>query len=148
MSETSPRPIVAITGLEGRDNPYPGVAIARALDLGECDAVGAGPRGHAPALEGALRRRHGETPDERQEGVLRAQALDVERLDLKIRVLEHRADNLELKSPLGGMVIRGDLDKAEGAPLVVAGAGALREDVGNRRVRPRLADALAAVAGA
>ncbi len=45
--------------------------------------------------------------------------LDVERLDLKIQVLEHRAENLELKAPIDGIVIRGDLDKAEGAPLTV-----------------------------
>ena len=43
--------------------------------------------------------------------------LDVERLDLKIRVLQQRADHLELKAPVGGMVVVGDLEKAEGAPL-------------------------------
>ena len=45
--------------------------------------------------------------------------LDLERLDLKIRVLEQRAEHLELKSPISGIVIRGDLDKVEGAPLTV-----------------------------
>jgi RND family efflux transporter MFP subunit len=43
--------------------------------------------------------------------------LDMERLQLKIRLLEHRAENLEVKSPIGGIVTSGDLEKAEGAPV-------------------------------
>jgi RND family efflux transporter MFP subunit len=43
--------------------------------------------------------------------------LDMERLELKIRLLEHRAENLEVKSPIGGIVTSGDLEKAEGAPV-------------------------------
>ncbi len=45
--------------------------------------------------------------------------LDMERLELKIRLLEHRATNLEIKSPLNGIVVSGDLEKAEGAPLSI-----------------------------
>jgi len=43
--------------------------------------------------------------------------LDMERLELKIRLLDHRAENLEIKSPIGGIVTSGDLEKAEGAPV-------------------------------
>jgi biotin carboxyl carrier protein len=45
--------------------------------------------------------------------------LEMERLELKIRLLEHRAENLEIKSPLNGIVVSGDLEKAEGAPLSI-----------------------------
>jgi biotin carboxyl carrier protein len=45
--------------------------------------------------------------------------LEMERLELKIRLLEHRVENLEIKSPIDGIVISGDLEKAEGAPLAV-----------------------------
>jgi RND family efflux transporter MFP subunit len=43
--------------------------------------------------------------------------LDMERLQLKIRLLESREDNLEIKSPIAGIVTSGDLEKAEGAPV-------------------------------
>jgi hypothetical protein len=45
--------------------------------------------------------------------------LEMERLDLKIQMLEHRGENLEIRSPIDGIVISGDLEKAEGAPLSV-----------------------------
>jgi multidrug efflux pump subunit AcrA (membrane-fusion protein) len=45
--------------------------------------------------------------------------LDLQRLDLKIGLLEERAEHLELKSPISGLVVRGDLEKVEGAPLTV-----------------------------
>lgn len=43
--------------------------------------------------------------------------LETQRLQLKIQLLEHRSDHLEIKSPLAGIVVSGDLEKAEGAPL-------------------------------
>jgi RND family efflux transporter MFP subunit len=46
-------------------------------------------------------------------------ALEMERLRLKIQLLRHRAENLEIKSPLDGIVITGDLKKTEGAPLEI-----------------------------
>jgi multidrug efflux pump subunit AcrA (membrane-fusion protein) len=45
--------------------------------------------------------------------------LEMERLDLQIGLLEHRADNLEIKAPVAGVVLTGDLEKAEGAPLSI-----------------------------
>jgi RND family efflux transporter MFP subunit len=45
--------------------------------------------------------------------------LEMERLKLKIRVLENRAQNLEIKSPVDGVVISGDPKKMEGARLTV-----------------------------
>jgi RND family efflux transporter MFP subunit len=48
-----------------------------------------------------------------------AAKLEMERLDLKIQLLEHRAENLEVRSPIDGIVISGDLERAEGAPLTV-----------------------------
>ncbi len=46
-------------------------------------------------------------------------ALEMERLQLKIQLLENRLANLEIRSPLDGIVISGDLRKTEGAPLGV-----------------------------
>jgi hypothetical protein len=43
--------------------------------------------------------------------------LEVERLKLKIRLLEHRRDNLEIHSTIEGVVLDGDLDDATGAPV-------------------------------
>jgi biotin carboxyl carrier protein len=45
--------------------------------------------------------------------------LEMDRLALKIRLLNDRAEHLEVKSPLTGIVVAGDLEKAEGAPLSV-----------------------------
>jgi multidrug efflux pump subunit AcrA (membrane-fusion protein) len=44
---------------------------------------------------------------------------EMERLDQKARLLEHRGNDLELCSPIDGIVISGDLKKAEGVPLTV-----------------------------
>lgn len=43
--------------------------------------------------------------------------LEVERLDLKIQLYESRQKNLEVTSPIQGIVVSGDLEKAEGAPV-------------------------------
>ena len=45
--------------------------------------------------------------------------LEMERLSMKIQLLRHRAENLEIASPLSGIVISGDLKQAEGAPLTI-----------------------------
>lgn len=49
------RPLVAVTGLEGRDNPYPGAAIARALREARGDGVGVIGFSYDPALTGNFR---------------------------------------------------------------------------------------------
>ncbi|MFQ3670062.1 MAG: HlyD family efflux transporter periplasmic adaptor subunit [Verrucomicrobiia bacterium] len=43
--------------------------------------------------------------------------LEAEALDLEIRLIENRKDNLELRAPIDGLVITGDLQRAEGAPV-------------------------------
>lgn len=48
--------------------------------------------------------------------------LEMERLGLKMQLIEHRLDNLEIKSPIDGMVIAGDLKKSEGAPISIGQA--------------------------
>ncbi|MFV2067726.1 MAG: efflux RND transporter periplasmic adaptor subunit [Pirellulales bacterium] len=45
--------------------------------------------------------------------------LESARLQLKIELLEDRRKNLEIRSPLTGIVITGDLRRSEGAPLTV-----------------------------
>jgi multidrug resistance efflux pump len=44
---------------------------------------------------------------------------EMERLALKTELLEYRGDNLDIRSPIDGIVITGDLKKAEGVPLTV-----------------------------
>ncbi len=44
---------------------------------------------------------------------------EMERLKIKAELLEHRGTHLELRSPIDGIVISGDLKKAEGVPLTV-----------------------------
>jgi multidrug resistance efflux pump len=43
--------------------------------------------------------------------------LEMQRLHLQIQLLEHRSQTLEITSPVDGVVIAGDLKKAEGVPL-------------------------------
>ena len=45
--------------------------------------------------------------------------LEIDRLALKRELLVGRRDNLDVRSPVGGMVISGDWEKSEGAPLAV-----------------------------
>ncbi len=56
MSNRKRIPTVAVTGLEGRDNPYPGVALARALRLARQKNVRIIGLGYDPVLTGAYRR--------------------------------------------------------------------------------------------
>jgi hypothetical protein len=43
--------------------------------------------------------------------------LEMERLGLRIRLLKDRIEKLDIKSPIAGLLISGDLKKTEGAPL-------------------------------
>lgn len=45
--------------------------------------------------------------------------LEMERLQLEIRLLDDRAEHLLIKSPIDGIVASGDLERAEGAPLTI-----------------------------
>jgi multidrug efflux pump subunit AcrA (membrane-fusion protein) len=45
--------------------------------------------------------------------------LDMKRFEVKIELLRQRQRNLQVKSPLRGVVVSGDLEKSEGAPLEV-----------------------------
>ncbi len=45
--------------------------------------------------------------------------LEAERIDLKIKLLDHRSKLLEIRSPFAGMIASGDLERAEGAKLKI-----------------------------
>jgi biotin carboxyl carrier protein len=45
--------------------------------------------------------------------------LEIERLALELKLLDHRTENLEVKSPVAGIVVSGDLERVEGAPLKI-----------------------------
>jgi multidrug efflux pump subunit AcrA (membrane-fusion protein) len=45
--------------------------------------------------------------------------LEMDRIELRTQLLEHRIRHLEIKSPIDGVVVSGDLAKAEGAPLTM-----------------------------
>ncbi|HQZ26636.1 MAG TPA: HlyD family efflux transporter periplasmic adaptor subunit [Verrucomicrobiales bacterium] len=49
----------------------------------------------------------------------RISALEAEGLDYHIELLKYRQDHLEVRSPIDGLVLRGDLERSEGAPLRV-----------------------------
>ncbi|MEZ6057247.1 MAG: efflux RND transporter periplasmic adaptor subunit [Planctomycetaceae bacterium] len=53
----------------------------------------------------------------RDPGKARIAALEVERLELKTQLLDHRIEHLEVRSPVHGIVITGDLKKSEGIPV-------------------------------
>ncbi len=42
---------------------------------------------------------------------------DIERLKTRRKLLTHRSENLEIRSPIDGLVITGDLKKSEGVPM-------------------------------
>lgn len=46
-------------------------------------------------------------------------ALEVQRLGIRLQLLDDRANSLEIKSPIDGIVMSGDLDRAQGAPLSI-----------------------------
>lgn len=45
--------------------------------------------------------------------------LEMRRMQLQMQLLEHRLENLAVRSPIDGIVVAGDLEKAEGAPLTI-----------------------------
>jgi multidrug resistance efflux pump len=45
--------------------------------------------------------------------------LEMERLEQKRRLLEHRSANLQIKSPIDGVLLSGDLKRSEGVPLTL-----------------------------
>jgi multidrug resistance efflux pump len=45
--------------------------------------------------------------------------LEMKRLEMKMQLLRKQQQNLQIKSPIRGFVISGDLEKSEGAPLSV-----------------------------
>ena len=54
----------------------------------------------------------------RQESATAQQAqLELQRIDLKRKLVSHRMANLEIRSPLAGIVVSGDLSKAQHAPV-------------------------------
>jgi multidrug efflux pump subunit AcrA (membrane-fusion protein) len=44
---------------------------------------------------------------------------EVDRLEMRIELLEHRDQNVDIRSPVAGVVVSGDLEDAEGMPLDV-----------------------------
>ena len=54
-SSTSKKPVVAVTGLEGRENPYPGLSIAKALRDARGDAIKIIGLAYEPTLTGNFR---------------------------------------------------------------------------------------------
>jgi hypothetical protein len=53
----------------------------------------------------------------RDPAATRQAELTLDRLDLKIQLFRHRAANLEIRSPIRGVVLTGDLEKAQGMPV-------------------------------
>jgi RND family efflux transporter MFP subunit len=45
--------------------------------------------------------------------------LEMDRLEVQINQLEHRLENLAIRSPIDGVIVAGDLEKAQGAPLTI-----------------------------
>ena len=43
--------------------------------------------------------------------------LEIQRHDSKIKLLKHRERNLDITSPISGVILKGDLEDAEGAPV-------------------------------
>ncbi|HJN09712.1 MAG TPA: efflux RND transporter periplasmic adaptor subunit [Pirellulaceae bacterium] len=52
-------------------------------------------------------------------GAAQISKLEMQRTDLQIQLLEHRADNLDIRSPIAGVITSGDLQRAQGAPLTL-----------------------------
>ncbi len=53
------------------------------------------------------------------QGAAQMAALEKERLDLKLQLLQSRNKKLEIKSPVRGIVLRGDQKRAEGMPVTL-----------------------------
>jgi multidrug efflux pump subunit AcrA (membrane-fusion protein) len=51
--------------------------------------------------------------------VAQQSTLEMQQLELKMSLIRHRLDHLEIKSPIDGVVLSGDLSRSEGAPMTV-----------------------------
>jgi hypothetical protein len=67
-------------------------------------------------LQRASRERDGYLA-ERDFGGASISELEMQRLQLQTELLQHRTETLEIRSPIAGLVISGDLERAEGVPL-------------------------------
>ncbi|MEO1524758.1 MAG: HlyD family efflux transporter periplasmic adaptor subunit [Planctomycetota bacterium] len=45
--------------------------------------------------------------------------LEMKRIDTRLALLSHRADHLEIRSPIDGVVLRGSLEKSQSAPVEI-----------------------------
>jgi multidrug efflux pump subunit AcrA (membrane-fusion protein) len=71
------------------------------------------------ALIDQSRQRHTASLAKRDASAAQLAALELEQAEQEVNLLNHRQKNLEIRSPLDGIVVSGDLHRAEGAPLAV-----------------------------
>jgi multidrug resistance efflux pump len=71
------------------------------------------------ALVDQSRQRHTAALARRDAASAQFAFLELEQLEQEVGLLRHRQENLAIKSPLDGIVVSGDLHRAEGAPLAV-----------------------------
>lgn len=102
------------TLVEPGDLVVPGQVLAR-IDGRENRWEQAGLRAE---LEQAGKRRDAALAKQDAAAVQVAQ-FETQRLEQEIHLIERRGDNLEIKAAIGGIVVSGDLQRAEGAPLTV-----------------------------
>jgi biotin carboxyl carrier protein len=57
------------------------------------------------------------TDSEAQVAQAQMAQLEAESLNLEIKLIEYKKENLELRSPMDGLILVGDLQRAEGAPV-------------------------------
>lgn len=72
--------------------------------------------GNAAELERAAKERDAHLADQKF-GEAQLAKLQMERLSLTTELLEHRSQNLEIRSPIDGIVVSGELKRAEGVRL-------------------------------
>ncbi len=72
--------------------------------------------GNAAEYERAAKERDAHLADQKF-GEAQLAKLQMERLGLTTRLLEHRSENLEIRSPIDGIVVSGELKRAEGVRL-------------------------------
>ena len=72
--------------------------------------------GNAAEYERAAKERDAHLADQKF-GEAQLARLQMERLGLTTRLLEHRSENLEIRSPIDGIVVSGELKRAEGVRL-------------------------------
>ncbi len=52
-------------------------------------------------------------------GAAQISKLEMQRIDLQVQLLNHRAENLEIRSPIAGVITSGDLQRVQGAPVTL-----------------------------